>query len=55
MSRTFFPMMLSVFGSMTVYYLLATRTPLSENLSMAGGVTAGVIFAVAAVKILKRE
>lgn len=55
MSRTFFPMMLSVFASVAVYYLLATRTPLSENLSMAGGVTVGVICAVAARRILKRK
>jgi len=48
-------MMLSVFASVAVYYLLAVRTPLSENLSMAGGVAVGVVCAVAATKVVKRK
>jgi len=55
MSKTFLPMMLSVFASVAVYYLLATRTPLSENLSMAAGVTVGVIGAVTVTRIFKRK
>ncbi|WP_449240297.1 hypothetical protein [Desulfoscipio gibsoniae] len=53
MSKTFFPMILTVFASVIVYYLLATEAGLSENLSMTGGVAVGVLGAVAARKIIK--
>ncbi|MFA7467879.1 MAG: hypothetical protein WCY82_06390 [Desulfotomaculaceae bacterium] len=54
MSKTFLPMMITVFASVAVYYLLATRTPLSEYLSMALGVIVGIICTVAATRIFKR-
>lgn len=48
-------MMLTVFASVLVYYLLSVRTSLPENISMAGGVAVGVVCAVAATKIVKRR
>ncbi len=48
-------MMLTVFSSVAVYYLLSVRTPLSENLSMAGGVAVGIVCAAAATKFVKRK
>ncbi len=54
-SKNFFPMALTVFASVFTYYLLSTRTPLSENLSMTGGVVVAIIFAVGTKKLLRRK
>ncbi|MBF7083131.1 hypothetical protein IT084_09115 [Desulfallas sp. Bu1-1] len=50
-SRTLIPMMITVFASVMTYYLLATRTNLSENLSMAAGVIMAIICSVALKRI----
>lgn len=55
MSKNFLPMMITVFTAVVVYYLLSARIHLSENLSMAGGVAAAIISAVAARKLFRRE
>lgn len=55
MSKTFLPMMLTVFVSVGTYYILATKTGLSENFSMTGGIVVGMIGAVATRKIMKRK
>ncbi|AGL01591.1 hypothetical protein [Desulfoscipio gibsoniae] len=55
MSKTFLPMMLTVFASMGTYYLLATEVGLEEYLSMTGGIAVGVLGAVATSKILRRR
>ncbi|SFR12886.1 hypothetical protein SAMN05660706_12629 [Desulfoscipio geothermicus DSM 3669] len=55
MSKTFLPMMLTVFASVGTYYLLVTETGLSENLSMAGGVIVAILLAVATRKLFDRK
>ena len=48
--QTLLPMFITVFSSVLTYYLLSTRTSLSENKSMA----AGVLVAILCSGILKR-
>ncbi|MCG8403386.1 MAG: hypothetical protein MJA84_17585 [Firmicutes bacterium] len=55
MSRNLFPMVLTVFAAVLVYYLLSAMTPLSENLSMAAGVLVGIICAVGTKRLMRRE
>ncbi|TYO94916.1 hypothetical protein [Desulfallas thermosapovorans] len=55
MSKTFFPMMLTVFAAVGTYYLLATETVLSESISMTAGVAVGVFCAVATRKIMHKK
>lgn len=50
-SKNFFLMMVTVFAATATYYLLATRTFLSEGLSIAAGVAVAIIFSLAMKKI----
>jgi hypothetical protein len=55
MSKTFLPMMLTVFASVGTYYLLVTEAGLSDNLSMAGGVMAAILSAVITRRLFDRK
>lgn len=55
MSKTFFPMMLTVFAAVLTYYFLSTQTNLQEHLSMTGGVIVGAIGAVLTKNLFNRK
>ncbi len=55
MYRSLFDMLITVVTAITVYYLLSVKTMLPENLSMAGGVMAGILCAVALKRRVRRK